>query len=145
MRPHRPPPPRLARWGRLARLARLARCARLARWAARARGLAAAAAGAALAGCIVVPAQVETWDASCGTVSRHLELQAVQVAAINRCAGTGCEALVLAAAATAAASAIVSGSVVVIGNVAYWLERQAACGRPAPPLPPAPAADAPSA
>ena len=103
------------------------------------------AAGVALGGCVVVPAQVETWDASCGTVVRHLELQAVQVAAIGHCAGSGCEAIVVAAAATAAASAIVSGSVVVVGNVAYWLERQATCGRPPVPLPPTPAADAPSA
>jgi hypothetical protein len=112
------------------------------RLAARA-GLALAA-GTALAGCILVPAQVETWDATCGTVARHLELQAVQVAAIDRCAGSGCQAIVVAAAATAAASAIVSGSVVVVGNVAYWLERQATCGRPPAPSPPAPAADAPS-
>ena len=94
-----------------------------------------------------MPAQVETWDATCGTVARHLELQAVQVAAIGHCAGSGCEAIVVAAAATAAASAIVSGSVVVVGNVAYWLERQATCGRapaPQPPRPPTQAADAPS-
>jgi hypothetical protein len=110
---------------------------------ARRAGLASLAA-LALAGCVVVPAQVETWDATCGTVARHLELQAVQVAAIDRCAGSGCEAIVVAAAATAAASAIVSGSVVVVGNVVYWLERQAACARPPTPLPPAAAADAPS-
>jgi hypothetical protein len=37
--------------------------------------------------------------------------------------------MILAVGATTAASVIVSGSVVIVGNIAYWLERQATCRR----------------
>lgn len=54
-------------------------------------------------------------------------LQPVQIAAIQRCSGDGCVALLVAAGATAATSAIVSGSIVVVGNVAYWFEKRGLC------------------
>ena len=87
---------------------------------------------ALLAGCVVVPAAVDTYDAQCQARSRHLVLQQVQIAAIHSCQNQGCVVLIVAAAATAAASAIVSGSVVIVGNAAYWMEEKAGCLAPPP-------------
>jgi len=53
----------------------------------------------------------------------------VQVAAIGGCQNQSCLAMILAVGATTAASVIVSGSIVIVGNIAYWLERQATCRR----------------
>jgi hypothetical protein len=88
-------------------------------------------AGVSLQGCVVLPATLDTFDNECQVVSHHIVLQAVQIAEINRCANQGCAALVIGAAATAAATAIVSGSIMVVGNVGYWIERQANCRSPA--------------
>jgi type III secretory pathway component EscU len=58
-----------------------------------------------------------------------MDLQAVQIASIQRCTNDECAALVVAAAATLAASAVISGSIVVVGNVVYWFEKQGHCKR----------------
>ena len=115
---------------------------------ATASAAAALLAGLLLPGCVIVPATIETYDAGCQTVSRHMVLESVQIAAINRCSNQGCTMLVVAAAATVAASAIVSGSIVVVGNAAYWIEKRATCREPviiAPVvvqnIPPAPTPD----
>lgn len=99
---------------------------------------AAVAAGLIGAGCVIVPVQTQAYDPDCQVVSRHIELQPVVLGQIRQCSGQGCEVLVLAALGVTAASAVVSGSIAVIGNVAYWAERRASCLRPVPETPPAP-------
>ncbi len=94
------------------------------------RKLLAAAAGLLLAGCVLVPRTVHTYDAQCRVTVRHMELQPVQLASIQHCANEGCLVLLAAAGATVAASAVISGSITIAGNVVYWLERQGSC-RPA--------------
>jgi hypothetical protein len=81
--------------------------------------------------CVIVPVTTVGYDPDCRLVTRHMELQAVQLAEINHCAGQGCEMVVIAALGVTAASAIVSGSIAVIGNIAYWAERRAGCVAPA--------------
>ncbi|MBC8057084.1 MAG: hypothetical protein H7Y61_10945, partial [Rhizobiales bacterium] len=54
-------------------------------------------------------------------------LEGGQVAAIQRCENQGCAALVVGAIAVTTATVIVSGSIVVVGNIVYWLERRARC------------------
>jgi hypothetical protein len=83
-----------------------------------------------LSGCVVVPVTTESYDADCQVVTHHMELQAVQVGAISSCSNQGCAALVIAAAGVTAASAIISGSIVVVGNAAYWAERRSGCMAP---------------
>jgi hypothetical protein len=90
---------------------------------------AAAAVVPLLAGCVVVPQTTYGYDPECRMVSRRMELQAVQVAAIGGCSNEGCAVLLAAAGVTAAASAVVSGSIMVIGNVVYWMEKQGRCQR----------------
>lgn len=84
---------------------------------------------AALEACVYLPSTVEVYDPECQVVAKHMALQEVQVAAIVGCQNQSCIAMILAVAATTAASVIVSGSIVLVGNVAYWLERQSACRR----------------
>lgn len=84
---------------------------------------------ALLQACIYVPITTEVYDADCRITARQMELQPVQIVAINGCGGDGCVAILAAATATAAASAIISGSIVVVGNVVYWFEKQGQCKR----------------
>ena len=77
-----------------------------------------------IAGCVVVPVTVEGFDPDCRVVTHHMVLQPVQVNAIGRCGDGACAAIVLG---VSAASAIVSGSIVVVGNIAYWAEHRANC------------------
>jgi hypothetical protein len=80
-----------------------------------------------LQGCMVLPKTEQVYDRDCQMAAKHMTLEAVQVAAIQGCANEGCVALVVAATAVTAASAIVSGTIVLAGNVAYWFERNAQC------------------
>ena len=89
-------------------------------------------AGALASGCVIVPVTTEEYDADCQVVTHHMQLQAVQVAEINHCSNQSCGAVVIAGLGVTAASAIVSGSIVVIGNMAYWAERRANCVAPPP-------------
>ena len=82
-----------------------------------------------LQACVIVPRTVERYDAECRIQSRHVVLDAVQVGSIGSCSNQGCVAIVALAGVTAAASAVVSGSIVVVGNVVYWLEKQGRCTR----------------
>lgn len=91
------------------------------------RGACAAALAVLLAGCVMVPRTVESYDSHCRMVAKRMTLQAWQVASLGGCSNEGCVVLLAAAGVTAAASAVVSGSIAVIGNVVYWLERQGQC------------------
>ena len=83
----------------------------------------------ALQACVFLPSTLEVYDPECQLVAKHMTLQEVQVAAIGGCQNQSCVATILALGATTAASIIVSGSIVIVGNIAYWLERQATCRR----------------
>jgi hypothetical protein len=98
--------------------------------ARRSAALAASLCGA-LTACIVLPVTHEVYDPQCQVIARHMDLQPVQIAAIQGCSNQGCAMLLAAAGATAAVSAVVSGSIVVVGNVVYWFERQGRC-KPTP-------------
>ena len=82
-----------------------------------------------LAACVMVPVTVAVYDPDCRTVARQMTLEPVQIAAIQGCSNHGCAVLLVAAGATAAASLVVSGSIAIVGNVAFWLEKQGRCTR----------------
>ena len=82
-----------------------------------------------LQGCVFVPVTTEVYDPDCRIMSRKMTLQPVQVASLGSCRGNECAALLVFMGATAAASAVVSGSIVVVGQVAYWFEKQGHCNR----------------
>lgn len=82
-----------------------------------------------LPACVMVPRTQEAWDPECRTIARSMTLQPVQVAYFGGCANEGCAALLVLAGATTAVSAVVSGSIAVVGNAVYWLEKQGRCQR----------------
>ena len=93
------------------------------------RRLAPLAAACLLAGCVMVPVTRASYDPECRVLAKQMTLEPVQVAAIQGCSNQGCALLLAAAGVTAAASLVVSGSVAIVGNIAYWLERQGSCVR----------------
>lgn len=86
--------------------------------------------GALVSGCVVVPQTTATYDPDCRVVEKHISLAAQEVAALGICRNSSeCAGLLAFYGVVAAASAVVSGSVALVGNVAYWLEKQGQCQR----------------
>src|SRR5260370_40058626 len=83
-----------------------------------------------VSGCVFYPRTIEYYDAECDIRYRALVLGTEAIK--KDCSGKmlkgleseACFALVVA---MSAGSAIVSGSIVVIGNTVYWLEKQGKC------------------
>ena len=91
------------------------------------------AAGLLASGCVVVPVTRDSYDDDCKVATHHMELSTVQVKQVAVCEtplNLGGALCVLGAVGLATVSTVVSGSVVVVGNVAYWTERKAACVAP---------------
>ncbi|CAG4884652.1 protein of unknown function [Georgfuchsia toluolica] len=80
-----------------------------------------------LAGCVFLPRTISVYDSDCEIYERKMTLESYQVASISGCSNEGCVALLTAVGAISAATAVVSGSVVVVGNVVYWLEEKGQC------------------
>ena len=90
----------------------------------------------ALHGCvIVVPHVTSSYDPKCKVVAKHVELKPVQIAALAECRNEDCGALLVVAGVTAVGSAVISGSIAIVGNAVYWLEKQGNCAKP-DPIPP---------
>lgn len=82
---------------------------------------------ATLSGCVYVPRTTEVYDAECQIRARHMTLDMQQVGGFGGCSNQGCAVLLVTLGAVTLASAVVSGSIVVAGNVVYWFERQGQC------------------
>ncbi|MEX8503212.1 MAG: hypothetical protein AB3X41_09260 [Leptothrix ochracea] len=82
-----------------------------------------------LEACVMVPSSKPYYDADCHVTSKQFELEPVMLEGMQHCHGEDCAALLAATGIVAAASAVISGSIMVLGNVAYWLERQEHCKR----------------
>ena len=80
-----------------------------------------------IGGCIYLPQTSTTYNAECEIDERHMTLEGRQVAEIAGCSNEGCVGLLVTAGVVSAATAVVSGSVVVAGNVVYWLEKKGQC------------------
>ena len=80
--------------------------------------------------CVYYPRKIEHYDAECKITFNTLELETKEMK--DACAKTNSNDPSGAACLTgiltlSAASAIVSGSLVVVGNTAYWLEKEGRC------------------
>jgi len=80
-----------------------------------------------LGGCVYLPETTVRYDAKCGVYERKMTMQPYQVGSLMGCRDEGCVAGLVAAGVVSAASAVVTGSVVVVGNVVNWLEKQGQC------------------
>jgi len=87
----------------------------------------------ALVGC-AYPKTVRAYDEECQIVAREMVLDVTDPNASRICGSNGCVGQLVLEAAVLAASTVVSGSIVVAGNVVYWLERKRNC-RPKQALP----------
>jgi hypothetical protein len=67
------------------------------------------------------------YDEGCRTQMKHLTMEMRQIGSLGQCQGNGCAEMLLAAGTLAATSAVVSGGIVVTGNVVYWVEKQGRC------------------
>jgi hypothetical protein len=82
-----------------------------------------------LTGCVFAPRTVSVYDPDCRITSRQMILQAAEMPIMGRCRGEECAGLLVVVGAVSAATAVVSGSIVVVGNVVYWFEKQNNCRR----------------
>ena len=82
---------------------------------------------AVLQGCVYLPRTTQVFDTECRVMVNHMVLEGGQVAAIQQCANQGCVALIVGAGVVAAATFVISGTIVVAGNVAYWFEKKGRC------------------
>ncbi len=80
-----------------------------------------------LAGCVYTPKKVSIYDEKCEIVVNHMELEKKQILSLSKCEDESCYSSILGAGLTSAGSVIISGTIVVSANVAYWFEKQAQC------------------
>ena len=80
-----------------------------------------------LSGCVLLPKTSEIYNTDCKYIAKHSELESVYIAALGGCKDQQCAGLLAFAGAITAASVVLSGSVVVIENIVYWLEKPDDC------------------
>lgn len=94
-----------------------------------------------LSGCIVVARSADVYDPACKTTVKQVVLETEVVGAMVPCRNDGCLVVLASMGIISAASAVVAGSVAIVGNIAYWVERGGQCptdARPASLPTPAP-------
>lgn len=84
---------------------------------------------AALFGC-AYPKTIRVYDEECQIVTRKMELDVTDPNKSGKCTNNDCVAELVGSMALLAASTVVSGSIVIAGNVVYWLEKKANCKAP---------------
>lgn len=77
--------------------------------------------------CIVVPRTAEVYDPACQAYVKQIVLEAEVIGHIGRCSNDGCAVMLASMGIVSAASAVVAGSVAVVGNIVYWMERRGQC------------------
>lgn len=95
--------------------------------------LAVLALAALLAGC-AYPRVVDYYDEDCQMMARKMVLDTAEMGVLENCSNEQCLMQLVVGAAVAATSTVVSGSIVLVGNVIYWQERQRKCRRQAAPV-----------
>ena len=76
------------------------------------------------AGCVFYPRHVHHYDADCQIRYKQLVLETNSMHGIQfHCADEGC----IAALLFISAEALVAGSLVIVGNTVYWLEKEGRC------------------
>jgi hypothetical protein len=88
-----------------------------------------------LSGCVFLPRTTLVYDPDCHITTRQMRLEPVEIGQLQRCGQAECGAILVAVGAVAAASLVISGSIVIVGNVVEWAEKQGRCqrGEPQPP------------
>jgi hypothetical protein len=79
-----------------------------------------------LCGC-AFPKTVRVYDEECQVMARQMVLDVQQVNDSWRCSNNDCITQLVAEAALLATSTVISGTIVVAGNMIYWLEKKRSC------------------
>lgn len=87
-------------------------------------GTMAIAASLLVAGCVSTPREIEYYDADCEIHSKKLVLETRLLGNLSCTQSRDCLATTLV---IGVGSTIIAGSIVVVGNTAYWLERVGKC------------------
>ncbi len=82
-----------------------------------------------LAGCIVVPQTQAVYDPDCKVMTHQVTLETAVMGGFTHCSGDACAAMLATLGFVTAASVVVSGSIAVVGNAVYWIERQGSCAK----------------
>src|SRR6266850_5102838 len=80
-----------------------------------------------ISGCIYYPKRVEVYDSDCNIKTRKLALGVIASNSIPNCSGGNAGACLAAIAAVGPVTAVVSGSIVVVGNTLYYMEKVGPC------------------
>lgn len=56
-----------------------------------------------------------------------MTLEETQLIGVTHCENEACVALLITAGVVSATTAIVSGSIVIVGNIIYWYEKRGLC------------------
>jgi hypothetical protein len=80
-----------------------------------------------LSSCVIVPRTTEIYNADCQYIAKQSELKPVYVAALGGCKDEQCAGVLVFAGAATAISAVISGSIVIVENIVYWLEKPEDC------------------
>jgi len=76
------------------------------------------------AGCVSTAREVEYYDADCEIQSRKMVLDVQRLGNLNCTRSRECLATTLV---IGAGSTLIAGSIVIVGNTVYWLERVGKC------------------
>jgi hypothetical protein len=87
---------------------------------------------ALLAGCVYVPRTTEVYDQDCRIQAKQMTLDLQQIGVFAGCQNQGCVAMLATFGAVTAASVVVSGTIVIAGNVVYWFEKRGQCAPQSP-------------
>lgn len=81
-----------------------------------------------LSACVYLPRTTQVYDDDCRILAKQMTLDLHQAGIFSAgCSNQGCAALLVAFGAVAMASAVVSGSIVIAGNIVYWFEKRGRC------------------
>ena len=80
-----------------------------------------------ISACVYYPTRVEVYDSDCSIKTRKLVLAVLPSNSVGWCSSGSAGACLAAIAAVGPVTAVVSGSIVVIGNTLYWLEKEGPC------------------
>ncbi|MCP8900569.1 hypothetical protein [Gilvimarinus xylanilyticus] len=80
-----------------------------------------------LSGCVATPKTVHVYDPECDIHVRKATLEANQSTLIKNCTNETCVGELVGASVIGTGSVIISGSIVVVSNVVYWIEREQNC------------------
>jgi hypothetical protein len=80
-----------------------------------------------LSSCVIVPRTTEIYNTDCKYIAKQSELKPVYVAAFGSCKDKQCAWVLVFAGAATAISAFISGSIMMVENIVYWLEKPEDC------------------